>query len=64
MSWLKSHNTGKEMSKIDFLNLKRINQQYRSELISACEKVIDSGWYIMGNELDKFENSFANYCGA
>ncbi|MDE7998346.1 aminotransferase, partial [Escherichia coli] len=40
------------MSKIDFLNLKRINQQYRSELISACEKVIDSGWYIMGNELD------------
>lgn len=64
MSWLKSHNTGKEMSKIDFLNLKRINQQYRSELISVCEKVIDSGWYIMGNELDKFENSFANYCGA
>ncbi|EOJ9649212.1 MULTISPECIES: DegT/DnrJ/EryC1/StrS family aminotransferase [Enterobacter] len=52
------------MSKIDFLNLKRINKQYRSELINACEKVIDSGWYIMGSELDKFENSFANYCGA
>lgn len=51
------------MSKIDFLNLKRINKQYRAELLEACEKVVDSGWYIMGNELDKFERSFAEYCG-
>lgn len=51
------------MSKIDFLNLKRINAQYRSELLQACEKVIDSGWYIMGSELSKFESDFASYCG-
>lgn len=51
------------MLKVDFLNLKRINAQYRSELISACEKVIDSGWYIMGSELTKFETAFSDYCG-
>ncbi|MGS0724466.1 DegT/DnrJ/EryC1/StrS family aminotransferase, partial [Shewanella sp. 30m-9] len=29
----------------------------------ACSRVIDSGWYIMGNELEKFELEFAKYCG-
>lgn len=48
---------------IPFLDLKSINQQYRSELIEACTRVIDSGWYIGGNELSQFEQSFAKYCG-
>jgi dTDP-4-amino-4,6-dideoxygalactose transaminase len=48
---------------IPFLDLKNINQQYREELIAACTRVIDSGWYIGGNELEQFEQNFANYCG-
>ncbi|WP_335968772.1 DegT/DnrJ/EryC1/StrS family aminotransferase [Acinetobacter bereziniae] len=48
---------------IPFLDLKNINQQYRTELIEACTRVIDSGWYIGGNELEKFEQNFAEYCG-
>ena len=48
---------------IPFLDLKNINQQYREELITACKRVIDSGWYISGNELEQFEQNFANYCG-
>lgn len=48
---------------IPFLDLKNINQQYRVELIEACTRVIDSGWYISGKELEKFEQNFANYCG-
>lgn len=48
---------------IPFLDLKKINNQYREELIQACTKVIDSGWYISGNFLQEFENSFASYCG-
>lgn len=48
---------------IPFLDLKAINAQYRDELITACTRVIDSGWYIGGNELSQFEQSFANYCG-
>lgn len=48
---------------IPFLDLKAINTKYRQELIDACTRVIDSGWYIMGAELTAFEQEFANYCG-
>lgn len=48
---------------INFLNLKKINEQYRDEIIEAMTRVLDSGWYIAGNELSDFEKSFANYCG-
>ncbi|MGE4383696.1 MAG: DegT/DnrJ/EryC1/StrS family aminotransferase [Arcobacter sp.] len=48
---------------IPFLDLKGINTQYRAELIEACTKVIDSGWYIQGNECKEFEKEFAQYCG-
>ena len=48
---------------IPFLDLKNINQQYRQQLIEACTRVIDSGWYIGGNELEQFEQNFAKYCG-
>ncbi|EAY5876749.1 aminotransferase, partial [Salmonella enterica] len=48
---------------IEFLNLKRINEQYKKELLEACERVISSGWYILGKELSEFESNFANYCG-
>lgn len=48
---------------ISFLNLAKINAQYENELISACKRVIQSGWYIMGDELKHFESEFATYCG-
>jgi dTDP-4-amino-4,6-dideoxygalactose transaminase len=49
---------------IPFLDLKAINNQYSEALKEACSRVIDSGWYIMGNELSSFENEFAEYCGS
>lgn len=48
---------------ITFLDLQAINAQYRAELVDACNRVVDSGWYIGGKELEVFENNFANYCG-
>ncbi|HIF9399491.1 TPA: DegT/DnrJ/EryC1/StrS family aminotransferase [Photobacterium damselae] len=48
---------------INFLDLQKINNQYQKELKEACAGVIDSGWYIMGNELEAFESEFAEYCG-
>jgi dTDP-4-amino-4,6-dideoxygalactose transaminase len=48
---------------IPFLDLKSINANYREELIGACTRVIDSGWYIAGGELSQFESEFAQYCG-
>lgn len=47
---------------IPFLDLKGLNKRYRSELIEACIKVIDSGWYIQGSECTEFEGEFAQYC--
>lgn len=48
---------------IPFLDLKKINAQYQTELKEACSRVIDSGWYLMGKELESFEAQFAEYCG-
>lgn len=48
---------------IPFLDLKDINSQYRDALIEAFERVVDSGWYIAGKELEQFEENFAEYCG-
>jgi len=48
---------------VDFLNLKKINNCYERELKEACARVIDSGWYIMGSELQNFEKEYAKWCG-
>lgn len=48
---------------IPFLDLQQINRQYAEELKAACNRVIDSGWYISGSELENFEQQFARYCG-
>ncbi|WP_027858100.1 DegT/DnrJ/EryC1/StrS family aminotransferase [Marinobacterium jannaschii] len=49
---------------IPFLDLKSINAQYREELVNASARVIDSGWYIQGEEVKAFEQGFAQYCGS
>ncbi len=49
---------------IPFLDLQSINAQYREKLIKACTKVIDSGWYVQGNEHQEFEREFARFCGS
>lgn len=48
---------------IPFLDLASVNRTLRSELVEATTRVIDSGWYIGGQELEKFEADFASYCG-
>lgn len=47
---------------IQFLDLKKINAQYQTELKEACSRVIDSGWYVLGNEVTEFEKEFGTYC--
>lgn len=48
---------------IKFLDLQKINAQYQQELKEAVNRVIDSGWYLMGKELEFFENNYAEFCG-
>ena len=48
---------------VPFLDLKKQHAELKEELESAFNTVIDSGWYIQGNELERFEQEFAAYCG-
>lgn len=52
------------MTSVPFLDLKAINATYRDELIEASTRVIDSGWYILGEEVADFEKEFAAYGGS
>lgn len=47
---------------VNFLDLKKTNSQYQKELKEAALRVIDSGWYLIGNELELFEKGYANFC--
>jgi dTDP-4-amino-4,6-dideoxygalactose transaminase len=49
---------------IDFLNLKNVNAALEQELREAVNRVITSGWYILGAETEAFEREFAQFCGA
>ncbi len=49
---------------IKFLDLAAINGQLKQQLLAACSRVIESGHYINGPELNQFEQDFAAYCGS
>ena len=44
---------------VPFLDLKAINARHAAELKTAAARVIDSGWYILGEEVKAFEAEFA-----
>ena len=48
---------------IKFLDLKKINERFRSEMDAAAKRVLDSGWYLLGSEVERFERDFAAFCG-
>lgn len=49
------------MSKVPFLDLRALHQPIRAELDAAYARVMDSGWFITGPELEAFEQEFAAY---
>jgi dTDP-4-amino-4,6-dideoxygalactose transaminase len=55
-------NLGKPIS-VPFADLGSVNAPYRDELIQAFTKNLDSGWYILGEQLKQFESEFAAYVG-
>jgi dTDP-4-amino-4,6-dideoxygalactose transaminase len=48
---------------IPFVDLKNQNLILQPDLEKAFKRVIASGWFILGQELELFEYEFANYCG-
>jgi dTDP-4-amino-4,6-dideoxygalactose transaminase len=49
--------------KSPFLDLKASYLELKPELDAAYHRVMESGWYILGQEVEAFENEFAEYCG-
>lgn len=48
---------------IPFLSLKDVTAKYADEIHEAVLRVVDSGWYLQGNENEKFEQYYAEYIG-
>ncbi len=46
-----------------FLELKSAYEELKTEIDVAVARVLDSGWYIGGAEVERFEREFADYCG-
>ncbi len=48
---------------IKFLDLHKINEQYRQEIDKRIKNVLDSGWYLQGKQNDEFCEHFSQFCG-
>ncbi len=49
---------------VPFLDLKAINARHAAELKAAAARVIDSGWYVLGEEVKAFESEYAAWVGS
>lgn len=49
---------------IDYLSLKSINKPYESAIKESLLRVVDSGWYLFGKEVEHFEQLWSQYCGS
>ncbi len=52
------------MDEIPFLNLGAAYAEIKPDLDAAYQRVMDSGWYILGEEVEAFEREYAAFCGA
>lgn len=48
---------------VPFLDLKKITEKYRTEILEAITRVVESGWYLQGNENIQFEKNYSNFIG-
>jgi dTDP-4-amino-4,6-dideoxygalactose transaminase len=48
---------------IKFLDLQLINDKYKEDILDGINRVVESGWFILGTETDQFEKEFAEFCG-
>jgi dTDP-4-amino-4,6-dideoxygalactose transaminase len=49
---------------VPFLDLKAAVDELRSDIDAAIARVLTSGHYVLGSEVEAFERDFAAYCGA
>lgn len=49
---------------VKYLDLKRLNDSFEPELTAEVARVVQGGWYLLGQENERFSKAFADYCGA
>lgn len=49
---------------IKFLDLEKVNNRFRREIDERIKGILDKGWYLQGEENDRFSKNFADFCGA
>src|SRR5258705_4731647 len=49
---------------IEYENLRKLNEPFYKEYRENFEAVLNSGWFILGQQVKEFENKFAAYCGS
>ena len=49
---------------VPFLDLRPAYAELKEQMDEACRRVMESGWYLFGEEVAAFEREFAAYCGA
>ena len=49
--------------KVDFVNLGLQYSELKDEIIEIFNEISSSGSYVLGEQVEKFEEKFANYCG-
>ena len=49
------------MKKIDFLNLKQINKKYNQHFKDELNKVLETGWFILGENVLSFEEEYSKF---
>lgn len=49
---------------IEYENLKKANAPFADDINRAIREVVDSGWFVLGKHVEKFENEFSAYVGA
>ena len=52
------------MRKIPFLDYRALNERHFAEMQEAFQRVLESGWYVLGPEVTQFEEEFATFCGS
>ncbi|AGL16633.1 DegT/DnrJ/EryC1/StrS family aminotransferase [Actinoplanes sp. N902-109] len=50
--------------RVPFIELTAEYAELRSDLDAAYHRVMDGGWYVLGNEVAAFEEEFAAFCGS
>ena len=73
---LKGEDTGEDSAKealplreglggsVPYLDLRRVNNSFEPELTAEVSRVVQGGWYLLGEENKRFSKDFAEYCGA